>query len=143
MENFTPLYSTLGGALIGLAAASMLAFNGRIAGISGITGGILRPLSGDIAWRVAFLLGLLAGGFGMYLQQPELFAMTIERSSWALAAAGVLVGVGTQMGSGCTSGHGVCGISRFSKRSMAATGTFMLTGAIAVFVVNHLLGGAL
>lgn len=144
MENFTPVASTIGGMLIGLSAAMLLLFSGRIAGISGIVGGLLtRPPRSEVVWRLLFLAGLVVGGVAMALLQPGLFAMEIDRSVWALAAAGLLVGFGTRLGNGCTSGHGVCGISRMSPRSIAATLTFMATGAISVFVVNHLLGGAL
>lgn len=142
MESFTPIASTVGGLLIGLAAAGLLMFHGRIAGISGIAGGIFRRQEGDIAWRIMFLVGLLAAGAGWSYFRPEDYVFGIERSTTALVVAGLLVGVGTQLGSGCTSGHGVCGIGRLSKRSTVATGTFMLTAAITVFIVNELLGGA-
>ncbi|MED5369473.1 MAG: YeeE/YedE family protein [Myxococcota bacterium] len=143
MENFTPVASTLGGILIGLAAAAMLLFNGRIAGISGITGGLLRKDSGDKAWRLWFLGGLIAGGLIMVALRPETFADTLDLPLWAPAVAGLLVGVGTRMGNGCTSGHGVCGLPRFSKRSFAAVCTFMFTGGIsAFFAMRWLAGGA-
>lgn len=143
MQDFTPLPSLLGGILIGLAAAAMLLTSGKIAGISGILGGLLAAPRGDAGWRVAFLAGLAAGGLGLAILHPELLASTLARSTPALIAAGLLVGIGTRLGNGCTSGHGVCGIGRLSKRSMAATGVFMLTGAIAVYVVDHVLGGSL
>jgi uncharacterized protein len=143
MENFTPFASTIGGLLIGLSAVIMLLFNGRIAGISGIFGGLIKPQRGEIEWRAAFIGGLLVGGAAMMTIRPELFAITIERSALAVAVAGLLVGFGTRLGSGCTSGHGVCGLSRFSARSLVATASFMIVGAITVFVVNHFAGGSL
>ncbi|MCB9746449.1 MAG: YeeE/YedE family protein [Alphaproteobacteria bacterium] len=143
MENFTPVASTIGGVLIGLSAVMMLAFQGRIAGISGIFGTLLRLPAGDTAWRAFFVTGLLAGGLVFLAFQPEAFVNTTERSYGAVAVAGLLVGFGTRLGSGCTSGHGVCGLSRLAPRSFAATGTFMAFGALSAFIVNHLLGGAL
>lgn len=142
MENFTPIASTIGGLLIGLSAAMMLLFNGRIAGISGIFRGVLQPKSGDFAWRAAFVGGLLAGGAVLVFFVPQLFAVTIDRSVLAIVGAGLLVGFGTRLGNGCTSGHGVCGMSRLSARSFVATASFMATGAATVFIINHLLGGA-
>lgn len=129
----------IGGALIGLASAMMMYFHGRIAGISGIVGGLMTGDRGG--WRALFVLGLLVGGAGWFMLQPGQFTMEIERSYGALAAAGLLVGVGTRMGSGCTSGHGVCGMARFSRRSIVATITFIITGAVTVFVVNQFFGG--
>lgn len=143
MDSFTPIASLIGGLLIGAASAALLLFNGRIAGISGIVGGLLAPVAGEARWRVAFVAGLLAGGLGACLLAPGWFAFEIDRSLGALAVAGLLVGVGTRIGNGCTSGHGVCGVGRLSKRSIAATMTFMATGAATVFVVHHLLGGGL
>lgn len=142
MESFTPIASTLGGLLIGLAAAGLLMFHGRIAGISGIAGGIFRRQEGDTAWRIMFLVGLFAAGVVWSYFRPEDYAFEIERSTVALVVAGLTVGVGTQLGSGCTSGHGVCGIGRLSKRSTVATVTFMATAAVTVFIVNEVLGGA-
>ena len=136
MEHFTPLSSLLGGILIGLSATAMLALLGRVAGISGILGGLL---AGDVSggpWRVAFLAGLLFGGFLFAAAEPAAFAMTLDRSTLALAAAGLLVGFGSRLGSGCTSGHGICGISRGAKRSIVATVVFMFTGALAVFLLR-------
>jgi len=143
MENFTPLSALAGGALIGLAASMMLLFNGRIAGISGIFGGLLKPVGGDIAWRALFVGGLLAGGVGLYLVAPHTIAATAERSLAMTGLAGLMVGFGVRMGNGCTSGHGVCGIGRLSPRSLAATVTFMATGIATVFVIRHLLPGVL
>lgn len=135
---FTPWHAAAGGAAIGLAAAIFLLVNGRIAGISGILGGLLRPEKGDIGWRVAFLAGLtgapLAYGLVAALPTPQ-----IDAGYGALVAAGLLVGVGTRYGSGCTSGHGVCGISRLSPRSLVATGAFMAAGFVTVFVARHVL----
>lgn len=141
MENFTPIASTIGGLLIGLSAALMLLFHGRIAGISGIFRGVLQPKKGEFAWRATFIGGLVAGGAILVALMPDMFAVSIDRSVVAVAAAGLLVGFGTRLGNGCTSGHGVCGMSRLSARSFVATASFMTAGAITVFVVNHLLGG--
>ena len=135
---FTPWLALAGGALIGIAAGLFMLLNGRIAGISGVLGGLFRPTRGDVAWRLAFLLGLVAAPavalLGGALPRP-----TIDASWVALVVAGLLVGIGTRYGSGCTSGHGVCGLSRLSPRSLAATLTFMGAGFITVFVVRHLL----
>lgn len=131
----------VGGAMIGLAAALMMLFHGKIAGISGIIGGLL---TGDRApWRLQFTLGLVLGGVVWLLLQPEAFAIKITRSYGALAVAGILVGVGTRMGNGCTSGHGVCGIARNSRRSLVATVTFIFTGAVSVFIVRAFFGGSI
>lgn len=136
---FTPWTALLGGVLIGLAAASFLLLNGRIAGISGILGGLLSPMRGDIAWRLAFLAGL-AGAPTLWLLVAELPAIEIQAGYPALVLAGLLVGIGTRYGSGCTSGHGVCGLSRLSPRSLVATLSFMGAGFATVFVVRHLIG---
>ncbi len=120
-----------GGALIGLSASLMLAFNGRVTGISGIVGGLVHPTPGDMAWRAVFVAGLLAGGVVAALAMPgALGGAGVPVATAALA--GLLVGVGTRLGNGCTSGHGVCGISRLSPRSLAATLTFIGTGALTV-----------
>jgi uncharacterized protein len=137
------LWSLLGGALIGASASALLFFNGRVAGISNIFGGVVIPRRGDVAWRVAFLLGLLAGGLAMYLARPSAFTFAVHRSLPIVGAAGLLVGFGTQLGSGCTSGHGVCGMSRLSPRSIVATLVFIATGALTVFIVNRVCGGSL
>jgi uncharacterized membrane protein YfcA len=142
MDHFTPIPSLIGGVLIGLSAALLLLFNGRVAGISGIFGGLLIRRAGDVAWRASFVAGLLAGGFLMTLIMPSAFPSAPLRSAPVIALAGLLVGFGTRLGNGCTSGHGVCGISRFSVRSMVATVVFMTTGVASVFVFNHLLGAA-
>ena len=141
MEYFTPGASLLGGAIIGLAASVLLLGAGRVAGISGIVGGLLVPRAGDTAWRALFVAGLLVGGLGLRLVDPALVRSDLDRSAAALVAAGMLVGFGTRLGTGCTSGHGVCGLSRRSVRSLAATATFMATGALTVYVVGHVLGG--
>lgn len=137
--HFTPWSSLAGGLLIGAAAAAFILFNGRIAGISGILGGLLRPSGGDVGWRIAFLLGLVGAPLA-YALFAALPAATVAAGELTLIAAGLLVGVGTRYGAGCTSGHGVCGLSRQSPRSLAATAAFMLAGFATVFVVRHLLG---
>jgi hypothetical protein len=135
---FTPWTSLAGGMLIGLAAAMFILLNGRIAGISGVLGGLLKPVRGDMSWRVAFLAGLVGAPllYALYgaLPQPR-----IEAAHAGLVVAGLLVGVGTRYGAGCTSGHGVCGISRLSPRSLVATAAFMLAGFATVFVVRHVI----
>jgi uncharacterized membrane protein YedE/YeeE len=136
--HFTPGSAAIGGSLIGVAAAALLLCNGRIAGISGIVGALFRPKHGDVAWRAAFLLGLVAAplGYRVFAALPE---GRIEAGWETLVLAGFLVGLGTRFGSGCTSGHGVCGLSRLSPRSLAATLTFMAAGVVTVYVVRHLL----
>lgn len=140
MENFTPWSALIGGILIGISAVLMLWLNGRIAGISGILGGLVFRQPGDWGWRLSFVAGLVAGGGVYALFFPAAVAPDSGLPGWMLVAGGVLVGFGTRMGSGCTSGHGVCGIGRFSLRSIAATGMFMLAGMVSVFVVRHLPG---
>lgn len=137
--HFTPWASLAGGALIGLATALFVLFNGRIAGISGILGGLLQWPRGDIAWRVAFLFGLVGAPVAYSLFVP-LPSVQVDAGTATLIAAGLLVGVGTRYGSGCTSGHGVCGLSRLSPRSLVATLSFMAAGFATVFVVRHLIG---
>lgn len=139
-NEFTPWASLAGGVLIGLAAALLVLFNGRIAGISGILGGLLRPRAGDVGWRAAFVLGLVAAPV-LWRLFAELPPLRLEAGYVLLAAAGLLVGVGTRCGSGCTSGHGVCGLSRLSPRSLVATLTFMATGFATVYVMRHLVAG--
>ena len=136
--HFTPWSALAGGVLIGAAAALLLLFNGRIAGISGILGGLLRPAAGDVAWRVAFIGGLVFSP-ALYALFTRLPGATIEAGYPLLMLAGLLVGAGTRYGSGCTSGHGVCGLSRLSLRSLAATAAFMAAGFVTVFSVRHLL----
>ena len=134
---FTPWSSLLGGVLIGVAAAMFALLNGRIAGISGVLGSLLTPVRGDVGWRVAFIAGLV-GAPVLYALFAEVPAVQIDASYGALVAAGLLVGIGTRYGSGCTSGHGVCGLSRLSLRSLVATATFMGAGFLTVFVLRHL-----
>lgn len=138
-NHFTPWASLAGGVLLGLAAALFVLFNGRVLGISGILGGLLRLRTGDTGWRLAFLAGVLAA--------PTVWALfaapvvpRIEAGTATLVVAGLLVGWGTRHGSGCTSGHGVCGLSRLSARSLVATAAFMGTGFATVFVARHLIG---
>ena len=137
-NGFTPWASLAGGALIGLSAALFVLFNGRIAGISGILGGLLEWPKGDIAWRLAFLLGLVAAPLAFSVVAP-LPVVQIDADTSTLIVAGLLVGIGTRYGSGCTSGHGVCGLSRLSPRSLVATAAFMLAGFATVFVTRHIL----
>ena len=134
---FTPWSALIGGMLIGLAAAMFALLNGRVAGISGVLGGLLKPMLGDIGWRVAFIGGLVVAPlvYGLFATLP---AVQIDASYLALVVAGLLVGVGTRYGSGCTSGHGVCGLSRLSPRALVATLTFMGAGFVTVFVLRHL-----
>jgi uncharacterized membrane protein YedE/YeeE len=136
-SHFTPWSSLAGGALLGVSAALFVLLNGRVAGISGVLGGLLRPGTGDLGWRVAFVAGLLLASsvYGLLGTLPD---YTIESGSIELVVAGVLVGFGTRLGSGCTSGHGVCGISRLSPRSLVATGCFMASGVLTVFLLRHL-----
>ena len=134
---FTPWSSLLGGVLIGVAAAMFALLNGRIAGISGVLGSLLTPVRGDVGWRAAFIAGLV-GAPVLYALFSEVPSVQIDASYGALVAAGLLVGIGTRYGSGCTSGHGVCGLSRLSLRSLAATATFMGAGFLTVFVLRHL-----
>jgi uncharacterized membrane protein YedE/YeeE len=136
--HFTALASAVGGVMIGAAAGLLLLLNGRIAGVSGIVGGLLRPAAGELGWRLAFLAGLAAAplAYGLVAAVP---AATIAASPPILLLAGLTVGIGTRFGAGCTSGHGVCGISRLSPRSLAATGIFMATGFLTVYLVRHVL----
>ena len=138
---FTPWSALAGGALIGLAAALFIHANGRIAGISGIVGGLLRPSPGDRAWRLAFVLGMVAAPL-LWSLAATLPPLIIAADWPLLIVAGLVVGISTRYGAGCTSGHGVCGISRLSPRSLVATLAFMGSGFVTVFVVRHLLGGA-
>jgi uncharacterized membrane protein YedE/YeeE len=141
MENFTPLSGAIGGALIGLAAALLLALNGRIAGISGIVGGLLPPRAGDMGWRLLFVAGLALGALVVRVFSGAPLAGSAGTSSFMLVVGGLLVGFGSRLGSGCTSGHGICGLARFSPRSMVAVATFMGSAMVTVFVLRHLLGG--
>lgn len=126
------ILALVGGAIIGLAVSVMLLFNGRVTGISGIVGGILSPTKGDVQWRVFFIVGMIFGGFFLRLLKPEIFSGQIDTQDWTLIVAGLLVGFGTLLGSGCTSGHGVCGISRLSLRSILATISFIVAGVLSV-----------
>ena len=139
IENFTPASALIGGALIGIAATLLLALNGRIAGVSGIVGRLFDPLPGDVAWRVMFLAGLMlgAGAYGLF----QSVRIEVTNSILILVIGGLLVGYGTQLGNGCTSGHGVCGIARLSPRSIAATLVFMASAAITVYLARHVIGG--
>ena len=137
--DFTPISGFLGGALIGLASVLLLIANGRIAGVSGIVAGLLRPAAGDTAWRVTFVLGLWLGGIVYWIIRGAPFDVELVASTPTLIVAGLLVGFGTRMGSGCTSGHGVCGIARLSPRSIVATLVFMAAGFVTVFVTRHVL----
>ncbi|WP_437602061.1 YeeE/YedE family protein [Sorangium sp. So ce590] len=142
MHEFTVTGPLVGGALIGLSASLLLLFNGRVAGISGIFGGLLFREPGDTAWRAAFVAGLLLGGLALAVAHPGAFPPAGGGSLGLMVAAGLLVGLGARLGNGCTSGHGVCGLSRLSARSLVATMTFMATAAITVYVSHHLLGAA-
>lgn len=137
---FTPWSALAGGVLIGLAAALFVLLNGRIAGISGIVGGLLTPRRGDIGWRLAFVIGMLLVPT-LWLAVTVLPTINIEAGYPLLIVAGLVVGISTRYGAGCTSGHGVCGISRLSPRSIVATLAFMATGFATVFVVRHVIGG--
>ncbi len=135
---FTPASALIGGAIIGAAAALFVVLNGRIAGVSGILGGLARPQAGDVSWRIAFVAGLVAAplAWALFAALPEI---RIDTSVPVLAAAGLLVGIGTRYGGGCTSGHGVCGVSRLSPRSTAATLVFMAAGFVTVYFARHLI----
>jgi len=138
-ELFSPWAAITGGIIVGISAAIFLLFNGRIAGISGILGGLFRPMPGDIFWRVAFLLGMLLSPW-IWQAITQMPNIEINAGYDTLILAGLLVGFGTRLGSGCTSGHGVCGLSRFSMRSLVATLTFMGAGFVMVYVVRHAFG---
>lgn len=140
---FEPIGPLLGGALMGLSAAILLLFSGRIAGISGLVEGVIRPTRGDLGWRVWFLLGLTFGALLAVWLRPSSFENNLARSGGATILAGVLVGFGTRLANGCTSGHGLCGIGRLSVRSIVATATFIGCGAITVLIVNRWLGGSI
>jgi uncharacterized membrane protein YedE/YeeE len=138
--NFTPWPSLTGGIILGIASALFILINGRILGISGILGGLLPPKVGDTTWRIAFLLGMFAAPTVFHAVVPVEYvtAPRIEATEWMIVVAGLLVGVGTRYASGCTSGHGVCGLSRLSPRSLVATASFMSAGFVTVYVVRHL-----
>jgi uncharacterized membrane protein YedE/YeeE len=138
--HFTPCASLSGGVLLGVASALFILLNGRILGISGILGGLLPAKTGDASWRITFLLGLFVSPLVMKTLVPAEFlhAPRIDANMLMVVVAGLMVGLGTRYGSGCTSGHGVCGLSRLSPRSMAATGLFMAAGFAIVFVIKHI-----
>jgi uncharacterized membrane protein YedE/YeeE len=139
IENFTPVSGFIGGLLIGLAAALLFLLNGRISGISGIVGGLLVPKSSDAGWRVAFVAGLLLGALAYVLATGEMVPAKMQASLPVLVAAGLLVGFGTRLGSGCTSGHGICGIARLSRRSIVATSVFFGVAILTVFLTRHVI----
>jgi len=141
MENFTPVSGFFGGVIIGLAATLLLLVNGRIAGISGIIGGLLAPKSEETAWRLLFVIGLWIGTLAFMFARGAPFSVMIGASWPTMLIAGLLVGFGTRLGSGCTSGHAVCGIARFSKRSIIATAVFMGSAIVTVFLMRHVFGG--
>ena len=140
--NFTPLSALAGGILIGLSAVLLLTVNGRIAGISGIVHGIVAPEKpNDLDWRLLFLVGLIAGAFLYRLLNGMDTSIALEASMLIVGGGGILTGIGTAVGSGCTSGHGICGLARRSSRSLVATISFMLVGGITVFILRHVIGG--
>ena len=139
-NHFTPWSALAGGGLIGISVALLILLNGRIAGITGIIGGLFKPVKGDITWRIAFTFGLIIAPI-VWLLFGKLPEIIIDANYGLLVVAGLIVGFGARLGSGCTSGHGVCGISRLSPRSIVATLAFMGTGFLTVFVARHLLGG--
>ena len=141
--NFTPIPALIGGALIGLSAGLALLLLGKVAGISGILGNLFVKDPQALKWRVGFTLGLVLGGVVLFLSMPAAFAMEIERAPLTLVVAGLMVGIGTALGSGCTSGHGICGIGRFSMRSIIATITFMGVGMLTAAIITHIFGGVL
>ena len=141
---FSPVPAAVGGAMIGAAAVLLMALNGRIAGVSGIVAGVLAPLRGegraDLSWRLAFVAGLIAAPLIVGLAQGAAVPIATPHPLWMTALGGLLVGYGTRLGSGCTSGHGVCGVARMSKRSIAATAMFMATAIVTVFVLHQVFG---
>ncbi len=139
MENFTPVSGLIGGLLIGLAAALLLLLNGRLSGISGIVGGMLAPKSSEVGWRLVFVAGLLLGAFIYMLATGGAIPVRVQASVPVLVAAGLLVGFGTRLGSGCTSGHGLCGIARLSRRSIVASAVFFGVAMLTVFLTHHAL----
>jgi uncharacterized membrane protein YedE/YeeE len=142
LDRFSPLSATAGGVLIGLAASALLLFNGRIAGISGIVGSLSVAPRGDRSWRLLFVLGLAAGAVAALVLDPQSIDPTLRRPLPLIAMSGLLVGFGTRLANGCTSGHGVCGLSRFSKRSLVAVGVFMAVGMLTAVAARVALGRA-
>ena len=143
MQNFSPVESLVGGIVIGIAALVLLRFYKRIAGISGIFGGLFPFDTGETLWRLVFLAGLMTGGVVLSFLHSDAVTFELTYSNPALILAGLLVGVGSRMGNGCTSGHGICGLGRLAPRSMAAVLTFMVTGILAAVVVQQLFSGAI
>ena len=141
MANFTPVSAAIGGALIGLAAVLLMLFTGRIAGISGIAGGLFNPRTDDRLWRLAFIAGLIAAPLAAALVGHAVPMPQMPGSMITIAVAGLLVGFGTRLGNGCTSGHGICGIARLSPRSIAATLVFMVAAIVVVALTHHVIGG--
>jgi uncharacterized protein len=139
LANFTPYSALLGGALIGLSAVILLLFNGRIAGISSIMNGLFKSPLAEVSWRATFLLGLILGTLIFQLITPDFNSPRQGYPFWLIGLGGFLVGIGTRLGSGCTSGHGICGIANFSPRSILATLTFMATGFLTVYIIRHLI----
>ena len=139
MENFTPLSATAGGVLIGISVTLLLLFNGRIGGVSGIMNGALFAPKGDRIWRLTFLAGLVLGAFIFHLLAPDFTVLRQGYPLLLLGLGGFLIGLGTRIGGGCTSGHGICGIANLSIRSLIATLTFMATGMITVYTIRHIL----
>jgi uncharacterized membrane protein YedE/YeeE len=141
MANFTPISAAIGGALIGLSAVLLMLFTGRIAGLSGIFDGLINPQTSDRAWRAAFVAGLIAAPVTAMLVGYAVPTPQMPGSYVTIIISGLLVGFGTRLGSGCTSGHGICGIARWSPRSIAATGVFMATAIVVVALTHHVFGG--
>jgi uncharacterized protein len=137
VEDFTPVSGLVGGLLIGLAVTLLLLLNGRLAGISGIVGGLINPKGGDSAWRVAFVAGLPLGALAFALASGGPLAVNVLASPQAILVGGLLVGFGTRLGSGCTSGHGLCGLALFSRRSVVATAVFFGVAMLTVFLTRH------
>jgi uncharacterized membrane protein YedE/YeeE len=140
VENFTPISSLLGGILIGISIIILLLFNGRMAGISGIMNGLFNSPKNEAIWRLTFLLGLILGAFLFQTFTQKIVIPSHPHSLWLMSIGGFLVGIGTRLGSGCTSGHGICGIANLSKRSIYATLIFMSAGIITVYFVKHIQG---
>lgn len=131
----------VGGVIIGASAALLLFFNGRVFGVAGIVGSSFTPVRGDTSWRIMLIMGLLLGGVMFRFVDPSIFPTAFPRSTGMIVLAGLLVGFGSRLGNGCTSGHGVCGVARLSPRSLLATGVFTLSGMLVVLLMNQLLGG--
>ncbi len=141
MANFTPVSAAVGGALIGLSAVLLMLFTGRIAGISGILAGLINPRASDRIWRVAFVAGLITAPIASELLGFGMPTLQMPKSYITIVLAGLLVGFGTRLGSGCTSGHGICGIARLSQRSIVATAAFMIAAIVVVALTHHVVGG--